>query len=324
MQLSTQRQLDIFAQIVANGDLHGCARELGLSVEVVEAELETLEDRLGHRLFTRSFDQLSLTPVGRQAISALTLLSTHPDGQWTPETTPPPSSTEEEEEAGEDALALADELTLHDSAPDAPVRNIILAAHPVIFSHFQESLTAFESSSTDSGITLRLESLSDAQVPELFEHGLADIIYFYSLREPSGFASRYAWSERISLFIAADHPLAASDAVLADDLSEVPYLALADDNLLRHLTEKALARTGLYCPEPVAESDNLYQLMTMVQQGQGYFAAIGSMARDFDKMRNIHRIPYAQGLPQIEVRQAIRPELANDEAVMALAEYLFR
>lgn len=362
MRHSTQRQLDIFAQVVAYGDLHSCAQELRLPVETVEAELDELENRLGHRLFDRSLAQCVLTPAGRQAITALALLSTQSEGQWNAEEASPTAIAGEELEK---ILALTDRLageyhqphdrrTIRDAvteiaahreeeepasrqprgfrplpsprgkAPDVPAHNIVLAAHPLIFSHFQDVLAAFEASSAGNGISLRLEGLSDAQVPDLFERGLADIAYFYTLREPAQFASRYAWSERISLFIAADHPLAAADAVFTDDLAEVPYLALDGNNLLRRLTEQALERTGLYCPEAVVESDNLYQLMTLVQQGKGYFAAIGAMARDFDKMRNIYRIPYAQGLPQIEVRQAIRPAMDSDEAVLTLAEYLFR
>jgi DNA-binding transcriptional LysR family regulator len=209
-------------------------------------------------------------------------------------------------------------------APDEPIQNIILASHPTIFAHFQDALTAFETTSPDIGITLRLEGLTSAQVQPLFDAELADIAYFYALEAPDDFASRYAWSERISLFIASSHPLTREGAVLAEDLTDIPYLALGRDNLIRQLSEAALARTGLLCGEPIAELDNLYEIMTMVQRGQGYFATFGPMARDFGKMKNVHRIPYAQALAQIEVRQAIRPGKTRDPAISALAEYLFR
>jgi DNA-binding transcriptional LysR family regulator len=378
MPSSTQRQLDIFAQIVALGDLEMCARDLALPLETVEAELAALEDRLGVQLFARAKSEVHLTAAGRKTISAMEMLAGHGNERWTinaadhrTEIAPPASEPLAEPEEEEDrkpaqiidaaeaklrawparqqpeplseapapiaeAASSTEETTIRpprsfrplpsakNNAPDHRIQNIVLAAHPAIFSHFQEALAAFEGSSPDVGITLRLEGLSAFQVEDLFEQNLADIAYFYALEEPLNFVSRYAWNERISLFIAADHPLAEAGSVLARDLDEEPYLALHADNAVRQLTEAALERTGLTCPEPDTETDNLADIITLIQQGKGYFACMGTIARDLGKMKNISRLAYAQGLPQVEVRQAIRPEMHGNEAVLALAEFLFR
>lgn len=343
MDPSTARQFDIFAQMVASGDIVLCARDLKLPLETVEAELHALEERLGYPLFTHSFGTVSLTPAGRKAVSALELLSTHASDDWQnaqpvddtalpdPESAPEIEDVEQlgAPDTGSTDVAIPERAKFARPLaaappPDAPVQNIILASHPTIFAHFQDALTAFETTSPDIGITLRLEGLTSGQVQPLFDAELADIAYFYALEAPDDFASRYAWSERISLFIASSHPLTREGAVLAEDLADIPYLALGRDNLIRQLSEAALARTGLLCGEPIAELDNLYEIMMMVQRGQGYFAAFGPMARDFGKMKNVHRIPYAQALAQVEVRQAIRPGKTRDPAISALAEYLFR
>lgn len=343
MDPSTARQFDIFAQMVASGDIVACARDLKLPLETVEAELHALEERLGYPLFTHSFGTVSLTPAGRKAVSALELLSTHASDDWQnaqpadeaapPDPEPAPELKDVEQvdaaEGSATDIAIAERTELPRpvptvTAPTEPVQNIILASHPTIFAHFQDALTAFETTSPDIGISLRLEGLTSAQVPPLFDAELADIAYFYALEAPDDFASRYAWSERISLFIASSHPLTREGAVLAEDLADIPYLALGRGNLIRQLSEAALARTGLLCGEPIAELDNLYEIMTMVQRGQGYFATFGPMARDFGKMKNVHRIPYAQALAQVEVRQAIHPGKTGDPAISALAEYLFR
>lgn len=341
MLQSTPRQLEIFAQIVATGNLVQSAVVLEMSVERVTAELNALERRLGLSLFERSDGMLSLTPAGRRTIAAMEMLSTQDAAQWAKENEPFPHEWDRRTTGVEMKTAAPSDVTAEQAAilpardfarlprvretdVEKPTQNIVLAAHQAIFSHFQDALTAFEETSPDIGITLRLEGLAAAQVPDILLRGKADIAYFYATEEPQNFASRYAWSERVSLFVGSGHPLAQADAVLATDLVDMPYLALGQDNVVRILSEAALARTGLRCPEPAAQSDNLYELMTMVQQGKGWFAALGPLARDFGKMKNIVRLPYAQGLPQVEVRQAIRPDMARDPAVSALAEYLSR
>lgn len=344
MPSETLRQFDIFAQLVAAGDLARCAHDLGLPLATVQSELATLEERLGYSLFAQDGGTLMLTPAGRKAVSAMAHLVDRPDSSpVVPEaaaypapltenalTDPPPPSTGHDLAHPSPATALIRPPqsfrplpSARGQAPDILVQNIVLAAHPAIFAHFQETLTAFEQSSPDVGITLRLEGLDEAAVLPLFAQERADIAYFYALGE-TPFPSRYAWSERISLYAAADHPLAQANDVLAEDFSTVAYVALAQGNLHRHLAEGALHRAGLAVPPPRFESDNLFAVMEQVRAGQGWFPAFGTLARDFGKMPGIARIAYTQGLPQVEVRQALREGANEDAAIAALAEFLFR
>jgi DNA-binding transcriptional LysR family regulator len=123
---------------------------------------------------------------------------------------------------------------------------------------------------------------------------------------------------------ARGHPLAGEDALGAREISALPYVSLARNASARTLAEQALAASGLTMPEPDLETDDLFQIMNHIKQTDACFAAFGSMARDFGRMSGITRLAYASGLPQIQVRQAIRPELAEDPVIMALAEFLFR
>lgn len=208
--------------------------------------------------------------------------------------------------------------------PRPPARTITLASHPAIFSHFQEALLAFEQASPDIDISLRLENLGEADIRRLFQQKLADIGYFHALGEGDALSSRYAWSERISLFVGDGHPLMKMPATMADDIAAFPYSALAPGNPARLLTEQALADNGLIVGPALFETDNLYEIMQQVQQKPCYFAAFGPMARDFGKMPGISRIAYAQGLPQVQVRQAVRSDLVDDPIILALSEFLFR
>lgn len=353
MSASVIQQFDIFAQLIASGNIAASARALKLPAASVVDAMDRLEEQLGCRLFLMEGSAVTLTDTGRKLVKALGELSLDAQEKWIDSLLSPPLADEPEDEPeeevppaparadlAEDGLplslarspeagadiadtALAEALPGTPDRPE-PVRHILLASHPAIFSHFQEALLAFEEASPDIGINLRLDSMDAAAVKDLFARKLADIAYFYALEEPEDLASRYAWSERISLFVAKGHPLARRDAALAEDLVRVPYVALAPDNMARLLTEEALARDGLKTGPALLETDNLYEIMQQVQSQPCYFAAFGAMARDFGKMPGIARIAYAQGLPQVQVRQAVRPELHNDPALLALSEFLFR
>lgn len=357
------RQFDVFAQLVATGSVSACSEALALPEGDVIDTLSRLEDLLGHQIFTIEGGNVTLTEPGQKIVSALGEMALDDHVLWTgnmsgeeqPEapamrTEPfqspaPPAEEREPETAAFEPLVKEGIVTpkhfrpLHAAEPApaaaAPepetlrpfgdaMQIITLASHPAIFSHFQEALLAFEDASPDIGIELMLESIDEDQAARLFLEGKADIAYYYALAENHHFPSRYAWSERISLFVGADHPLASEEALGAREISTLPYVALGRNNLSRGLTESALEASGLVMPPPEMETDDLYRIMNTLKNTDACFAAFGPMARDFGKMGGIARLAYASGLPQIQVRQAIRPALAEDPAIMALAEFLFR
>ncbi|WP_421853841.1 LysR family transcriptional regulator [Oricola sp.] len=57
--------LEIFANVVAAGNMSAAGRELGLSPAVVSKRLRRLEDRLGTRLLQRTTRQIALTEAGK-------------------------------------------------------------------------------------------------------------------------------------------------------------------------------------------------------------------------------------------------------------------
>lgn len=203
-------------------------------------------------------------------------------------------------------------------------RQVTIAAHPSIFGHFQDMLAAFEQGNSDVGIRLDLGAFTAETVAERFASGDADIAYFHAVGDPDGLRSRYVWSERLSLYVGEDHPLAARDQVGADDMRLARPALLDAANPLRPLIERALSKAGLACDWPAMESDDVFQLLNAVRGGLGYFAAFGPLARDFGKMDGIRRLPFVDPLPPIEIRQSVREEVADDPVVSSLAEYLFR
>ncbi|HEX7782045.1 MAG TPA: LysR substrate-binding domain-containing protein [Sphingobium sp.] len=203
-------------------------------------------------------------------------------------------------------------------------QQVTVAAHPSVFGHFQEALTAFEQANPDVAIALELDAFTAMRAEPLLASGEVDIVYYYAMGERERFESRYVWSESLSIFIGADHRLARLEAITVEDLVGVRPVLLGSRNPLRPILDNAMIRGGVDLWHPALETDNLYDIMTAVRDGKGYFAAFGPLARDFGKMPGIRRLPLVDPLPPVEVRQAVREDVRHDPVVSSLAEYLFR
>ncbi len=302
MATSSLRQLDIFAQMVASGNAAICARDLDISVEKVAQDLASLEMRLGYRLFDEISGNLRLTAAGRKTAEALTLLSRDDPDSW--------SSSKVD---GTDA-----------QVPEQEERQcIVLAAPAPVFGRFQEALAAFEAANEDVAITLDLTIHLAEEAATALREERVDIAYFYALGETADLPSRYGWSEQINLYVGNDHPLAPKDSVSAQDLATLPMLMMERSNPLRRIIDGALAREGIRIGDPVLETDNMFDIMTILREGAGCFAAFGPLARDLGRLGGIRRLALERSLPVVEVRQATGTRAANGSAATALADYLF-
>ncbi|WP_150294967.1 LysR family transcriptional regulator [Sphingobium estronivorans] len=305
MATPSLRQLDIFAQMVASGSLSRCARDLDMTADAVARDLASLELRLGYRLFDDLAGRARLTAAGRKTAQAMTLLSQHQSEHW----------QAEEAEAVLPDPPPAPELAL-------PSRESIIVAAPApVFGHFQEALAAFEAANEDVAITLDLTVHLADEAGLALRRGKADIAYFYALGEVDGLPSRYGWSEQINLYTGVDHPLARRESVAPQELAIMPTLSLEPRNALRRIIDEALAGGGIQLGDPVLETDNLFDIMTILREGAGCFAAFGPLARDLGRMAGIRRVALERPLPTIEVRQAVNPQ--SPAAAAALAEFLF-
>ena len=306
MATPSLRQLDIFAQMVASGNLSRCARDLGVSPDEVARDLASLELRLGYRLFDDLAGAPRLTAAGRKTAEAMTLLSQDQPENW--------QVDRAHDMAPLPLAALATEAS-------SSRQSIVLAAPAPIFGHFQEALAAFEAANDDIAITLDLTIHLADEAAWSLRRGKADIAYFYALGEMDELPSRYGWSEQINLYAGVDHPLARRDSVATAELAMIPTLAMEPRNGLRRIIDEALLRGGVRLGDPVLETDNLFDIMTILREGAGCFAAFGPLARDLGRMSGIKRIALERPLPGIEVRQALGTE--SPPAAAALAEFLF-
>ncbi|BBD99885.1 LysR family transcriptional regulator [Sphingobium amiense] len=298
------RQLDIFAQMVAAGDAARCASDLGIDVDLLLQELESLELRLGYRLFDDPGGRARLTEAGHKTARAMTLLSQDEDASGLPEGTPEARTTA--------APAIVSSRC-----------DILLAAPPPVFGHIQEALAAFEAANDDIAITLDLHVHDAAQAAAALASGRADIAYFYALEEPQAPASRYGWSEPLNLYAGDTHVLAQRDSVGRDALASVPQIALEAGNGVRAITDAALYRARADPGPAVVESDNMADILAALRAGRGLFAAFGPLARDVGRMAGVRRLALDVPLPSIEIRQAVSAAAADKPAAQALADFLF-
>lgn len=305
MDTPSLRQLDLFAQMVAAGNLARCANDMGLSADDVARDLASLEMRLGFRLFDDLEGAARLTPAGRKTAEAMTLLSQDKADDWD---RPAP------------ALPIARPAPI---VPEPPRRTIMLAAPAPVFGHLQDALAAFEAANEDIAIALDLHVQSAADADAALKRGRADIAYFYALEAPEDFPSRYGWSEPVNIYAGADHPFARSQSVSRADLAAAPMLTMERDNAMRAVIEAALAKGKVQSGPLALESDNMAAIMAALRDNAGLFAAFGPLARDLGRMEGIRRIALDMPLPAVEIRQAVRPDAAETPAVEALADFLF-
>tara|TARA_R110000868_G_scaffold8278_1_gene43066 strand:- start:5578 stop:6510 length:933 start_codon:yes stop_codon:yes gene_type:complete len=309
MDTPSLRQLDLFAQMVAAGNLARCANDMGLSAEEIARDLASLEMRLGYRLFEDLEGAARLTPAGRKTAEAMTLLSQDKADDWD---RPAPA-----------AVAAAPMPPPAPIAAEPPRRTIMLAAPAPVFGHLQDALAAFEAANEDVAIALDLHVQSAADADAALKRGRADIAYFYALEAPADFPSRYGWSEPVNIYAGANHPFARSQSVSRADLAAAPMLAMERDNAMRAVIEAALAKGKVRSGPLALESDNMAAIMTALRDDVGLFAAFGPLARDLGRMEGIKRIALDMPLPAVEIRQAVRPDAAETPAVEALADFLF-
>lgn len=319
MNSPSLRQLDIFAQMVAAGDIQRCARDLGVGVDLVLRDIASLEMRLGYRLFDDLAGTARLTAAGRKTAQAMTLLAQdEPDRQsdaWTDAIDDAPT---EGPPAPQPASVSAPILP-----PTPPRQAIVLATPAPIFGQLQDALAAFEAANEDIAIALDLHAHDAQQAMAALASGRVDIAYFYALEEPAGFASRYGWSEPLNLYVGSRHDLARVDSVNRESLAMTPMLMMEPHGGMREVIDAALAKGRVRTLPALLESDNMFDIIAALREGVGYFAAFGTLARDLGRVGGIQRLALDMPLPSIEIRQAVAPRSAGKPAVEALAEFLF-
>lgn len=320
MERPTLRQLEVFDAIAREGSFRKAAAAMGVTQVAVSDHVRQLESRLGGALFERTRGgKARLTTVGEGTLARARLILADCDA-LIQSFRQGHGAAAERSQVGAPVSSEASHAPVTARQPD--VSPLLVATHPSIFARFQERLAAFEDAFPERPVSIDFNCFLADEVGAALAQGRIDLAYYYALGESHGFSSHYLWSERWSLFVARDHPLAGRDVVGREDAALLPLLMLAPANRLRPLVDACLRAAGLGDLRIAAESDDYGLLTELARDGAGVLPLFGPNAARIGASPGLRRLPYVDPIPAVEVRRAVHPRHQEDAVVGALTDTL--
>lgn len=326
MDRPTLRQLEALDAIAREGSFRAAARALGVSQVAVSDHIKQLETRLGVSLFDRSRGgKANISDAGTAALARARLILADCDALVM--TMRDHAGTIRKEPVAEAAVMAVVEPGQADGRASmarqaASDRPITIGTHPSILARFQGKLAAFEDAFPNRPVSIDFNCFVADRVALALSEGRVTMAYFYTLGPTRIFPSDYLWSERWSLYVGRDHPLAALEFVGRDDLADEALLSFAGTNRLRPLVEACLSGAGLGAMPVAVETDDYGQLAERAREGAGVLPLFGAAAARLGSSPGLKRLPYVDPIPAIEVRRVLHPDVENDDEVQALAATL--
>lgn len=333
MERPTLRQLEALDAIAREGSFRAAARALGISQVAVSDHIKQLEARLGVSLFTRARGgKATISPAGTAALARARIILADCDALVL--AMDDHRRTGDPAEAPAAALpalvpaqpALPEEPAEAPDAPWAPVEKqdqpILIGTHPSIITRFQSKLAAFEDAFPHRPVSIDFNCYVADRVALALSEGRMTMAYFYALGATRVFPSDYLWSERWSLYVGRDHPLARAEFVGRDDLAGEPLLGFSPANRLRPLVDACLSGAGLGAMPTALETDDYGQLAERAREGGGILPLFGAAAARIGASPGLKRLPFVDPIPAIEVRRVVHADFAEDDEVQALVATL--
>ena len=348
MDRPTLRQLEALDTIAREGSFRAAARTLGVSQVAISDHIKQLETRLGVSLFDRARGgKARISAAGIAALSRARLILADCDALVltmrehgsqpkavnivTRERAPKREKQSVRPAAPEPKSIIEHVEDLPIALPQPAVtpaplvmsdKPITIGSHPSILSRFQGKLAAFEDAFPDRPVSIDFNCFVADRVALALSEGRITMAYFYSLGPTRIFPSDYLWSERWSLYVGRDHPLAALEFVGRDDIADEPLLTFAATNRLRPLVESCLSNAGLGAMSIAAETDDYGQLADRARENIGVLPLFGAAAARIGSSPGLKRLPYVDPIPAIEVRRVLHPGVEDDDVVQALVATL--
>lgn len=345
MERLTLRQLEALDAIAREGSFRAAARALGVSQVAVSDHIKQLEARLGADLFDRARGgKATLSTAGAAALTRARIILADCDSlvmamrdharvasprettgtKVVPSAPIAPSAADPEGPEGPEFPDVPVETPDASWAPHGARsdRPITIGAHPSILSRFQAKVAAFEDAFPHRPVTIDFNCFVADRVALALSEDRVTMAYFYALGATRVFPSDYLWSERWSLYVGRDHPLAALEFVGRDDIAEQSLLTFSMTNRLRPLVDACLSGAGLGAMPVAVETDDYGQLAERAREGAGVLPLFGAAAARIGASAGLRRLPFVDPIPAIEVRRVVHPGAADDDEVQALAATL--
>ena len=231
------RHLAQLSTIVETGSFQGAADRLGISQPALSRNMSLLESRLKAPIFRRSGRKAIPTELGlRLARAGLSI------------------------RVAEDSAS-----SVADFASSGFIGELRLGAPPIVAGRFlTDVLSVFMRDNPDCWVELRVGIVHELRT--MLERGQIDLIIGpQSLAEAaSELEFRKIVEDSVGIICRSDHPLLASKAVSAHELSQQKWIAHSRGSTLRQQTESALLAMGLAEIKISFETDSIGSVLEIV------------------------------------------------------------
>ena len=339
MERPTLRQLEALDAIAREGSFRAAARALGVSQVAISDHIKQLEARLGVSLFARARGgKAAISAAGSAALTRARIILADCDalvfsmrdhaGAAAGHGDAPHIKGNTGAEVLPDAAEIPAELApepLEPAGAPLPRRSdqpIVIGIHASILSRFQAKIAAFEDAFPHRPVSIDFNCFVADRVALALSEDRVTMAYFYALGATRVFPSDYLWSERWSLYVGRDHPLASLEFVGRDDIAAESLLTFAATNRLRPLVDACLSGAGLGAMPVALESDDYGQLAERAREGAGVLPLFGAAAARIGASPGLKRLPFVDPIPAIEVRRVVHPGAVDDDEVQALVATL--
>lgn len=285
--------LEAFRAVMDNQSVTGAARMLGLTQPAVSAQIARLEAQVGFELFERTGGRLKATERGRRLYrEVLTVLGS--------------------------IDRLADVAR---NIRSGETETLVVASHPGASIALLPGVvkTLLE---TRPEARIRMINRTSEEVGAIFEAGGADVgVAEWPIHLHGVELQRYAL-DAVAI-LPARHPLAAREAVTAEDLAAAPMLAMSDARLPGHRLRGVFGDAGARFA-PVAESEYFSTLCLLVAAGAGVSVVDPLTARSLAPLGFAIRgftptLPYEIGVFR---RGSVAPTPLSDALVAAIDAFI--
>jgi DNA-binding transcriptional LysR family regulator len=248
----TLHKLSVFCKVVEAGGVGRAAEQLYVAQPVVTAHVQSLEQRLGAKLFERDGRQTRLTPAGEAVY------------QWARET-----------------LTRARDLERELSGlSDGTAGSAVIAASMSLGSYLLPPiLSEFHRDRPHASVSLTV--LDPEHALEATATGAADfaVIVTDELPPPGRFDAALLGREELVVVLAPDYPLAGA-RVSVERARTLPFVSSPRDHLRRAIVDAELRRAGLDEIDVVIELGHPEAMKRAVRDGLGAAVLFRSAVRE--------------------------------------------
>lgn len=231
------RDLHSLIGIAETGSLSGAARKLNLTQPALSASLKRLEEQLGVLLVRRHSRGSQLTEEGK-----FVLQKAYAIVRDVAEVT-----------SAVDSLSEGPIGLVRVGLPTTIAAGLIPEFFPLLRANYPQ-------------IRLNIVEAMSGRLSELLQLGSLDLALMFDIQSMSGLRSEPILSERLCLFVSADHPFAEKKGVRLDEISRLNLVLPSASNSIRKHINDACESEGLSL-NVVADIDSYSGLISLVKSG---------------------------------------------------------